>query len=144
VRARCNAEHTLPLTTTAYSGHLLPGHEDDSRWRAEAAAQAERQLGTTVLGLVRQSLLDGHEYAAMLEGAALGIQVRGTDLVEHAATAWMSEPRPLTEGRKARQGSGSPLAQRVLVVLVWHHQGCEGMSEAGGDGQAQQMATRLH
>src|SRR5450755_588448 len=74
-RARYNVEHTPPLATSAYSGYLLPGHEDDLRWRAEAAARAERQLRATVRDLVRQSLLDGHEHAIMLEGAALGIQV---------------------------------------------------------------------
>jgi hypothetical protein len=74
-RARYNAEHTPPLATTVYSGYLLPGHEDDLRWRAEAAALTERRLRTTVRNLVRQSLLDGHEHAVMLEGAALGIQV---------------------------------------------------------------------
>jgi hypothetical protein len=63
------------LTSTTYSAELLPGHDDDLRWRAEAAARAERRLMAIVHDLVRQSLLDGHEHAAMLDGAALGIQV---------------------------------------------------------------------
>jgi hypothetical protein len=46
-RARHNAEHSPPLSSTTYSGYLL----------------------------VRQSLLDGHEHAVMLDGAALGVQV---------------------------------------------------------------------
>jgi hypothetical protein len=74
-RARYNAEHSPPLSSATYSGYLLPGHEDDLRWRAEAAAWSERQLRTTVLDLVRQSLLDGREHAAILDGAALGVQV---------------------------------------------------------------------
>jgi hypothetical protein len=74
-RARYNAEHSPPLTTTTYSGHLLPAREDDLRWRAESAARTERRLTPIVRGLVRRSLLDGHEHAVMLDGAALGIQV---------------------------------------------------------------------
>jgi hypothetical protein len=54
---------------------LLPGHDDDLRWRAEAAVRTERRLKAVVHDLVRQSLLDGHEHAAMLDGAALGIQI---------------------------------------------------------------------
>jgi len=50
-------------------------HEDELRWRAEVAARAERRLRTTVHELVRQSLLDGHEHAVILDGAALGVQV---------------------------------------------------------------------
>ena len=74
-RARYNAEHATPLRSTTYCGYFLPGHEDDLRWRAEAAARTERRLRTTVHDLVRQSLLDGHEQAVMLDGAALGVQV---------------------------------------------------------------------
>jgi hypothetical protein len=74
-RARHNAEHSPPLTSTTYTGDLLPGREDDLRWRAEAAARDERRLGAVVHDLIRQSLLDGREHASMLEGAALGIQV---------------------------------------------------------------------
>jgi hypothetical protein len=74
-RAHYNAEHSPPLSSTTYSGYLLPGHEDDLRWQAEAAARTERRLRTTVHDLVRRSLLDGHEQAVMLDGAALGVQV---------------------------------------------------------------------
>jgi hypothetical protein len=74
-RASYNAEHSPPLSSTTYSGYLLPGREDDLRWRAEAAARTERRLRMTVHDLVRQSLLDGHEHAVMLDGAALGVQV---------------------------------------------------------------------
>jgi hypothetical protein len=74
-RARYNAEHSPPLSSTTYSEYLLPSHEDDLRWRAEAAARTERRLRTTVNDLVRQSLLGGHEHAVMLDGAALGVQV---------------------------------------------------------------------
>jgi hypothetical protein len=74
-RARYNAEHSPPLNSTTYSRYLLPGPQDDLRWRAEAAARTERQLRTTVHELVRQSLLDGHEHAVMLDGAALGLQI---------------------------------------------------------------------
>lgn len=74
-RARYNAGHSPALTTTTYSAELLPGHDDELRWRAEAAVRTERRLRTAVHDLLRQSLLDGHEHAAMLDGAALGIQV---------------------------------------------------------------------
>jgi hypothetical protein len=37
--------------------------------------RTERKLRAVVHALVRRSLLDGHEHAAMLDGAALGIQV---------------------------------------------------------------------
>jgi hypothetical protein len=74
-RARYNAEHAPPLTSTTYTGDLLPGREVDLRWRAEDAARTERRLGVIVHRLVRASLLDGREHAAMLDGADLGIQV---------------------------------------------------------------------
>jgi len=74
-RARYNVEHSPPLTSTTYTGNLLPGREDELRWRAEAAVRVERQLRDIVHGLVRHSLLDGHEHASMLDGAALGVQV---------------------------------------------------------------------
>ncbi|MBS2966517.1 hypothetical protein KGA66_25990 [Actinocrinis puniceicyclus] len=75
-RARYNDEHAPPLTTSTYTGHLLPGREDDLRFRAEDAARAERRLRPIVHDLVRASLLDGHEHAVMLDGAALGIHVQ--------------------------------------------------------------------
>ena len=74
-RARYNAEHSPPLTSTTYIADLLPGRDDDLRWRAETAVRTERRLRAVVHDLVRQSLLDGHEHAAMLDGAALGVQV---------------------------------------------------------------------
>lgn len=74
-RARYNDEHTPPLTTATYVGHLLPGREDDLRYRAEEAARIERRLRPIVHDLIRQSLLDGREHAVMLDGAALGIHV---------------------------------------------------------------------
>ena len=74
-RARYNADHTPALTTTTFTGHLLPSREDDLRYRAEAAARTERRLRPIVHDLVRRSLLDGHEHAVMLDGAALGIHV---------------------------------------------------------------------
>jgi hypothetical protein len=42
-RAHYNAEHSPPLRSTTDSGYLLPGHEDDLRWQAEAAARTERR-----------------------------------------------------------------------------------------------------
>jgi hypothetical protein len=74
-RARYKAEHSLPLTSTTYTADLLPGRDDGLRWRAEAAARTERRLRAVVHDPVRESLLDGREHAAMLDGAALGIQV---------------------------------------------------------------------
>ena len=74
-RSQYNAAHTPPLTSATYTGDLLPGREDELRWRAEEAVRTERRLGAMVISLLRESLLDGHEHAAMLDGAALGIQV---------------------------------------------------------------------
>jgi hypothetical protein len=74
-KARYNSENSPSLTSSTYTGYLLPGEEDDLRWRAEAAARTERRLKTIVHDLVRQSLLDGQEHAVLLDGAALGIQV---------------------------------------------------------------------
>jgi hypothetical protein len=74
-RTRYNNDHMPPLTTATYTGHLLPGRDDDLRLRAEQAAGAERRLRPVVHDLVRRSLLDGHEHAVMLDGAALGIHV---------------------------------------------------------------------
>ena len=62
-----------PLTSMTYVADLLPGR--DLRWRAETAVRTERRFKAVVHDLVRQSLLDGHEHAAMLDGAALGVQV---------------------------------------------------------------------
>ena len=45
-RARYNAEHSPPLSSTIYTGNLLPGHEDELRWQAEAPARAERRLAS--------------------------------------------------------------------------------------------------
>jgi hypothetical protein len=75
-RTKYNARNSPPLTTAAYTGDLMPGREDDLRWRAESAVRDERRLHATVCSLLRQSLLDGREHAAMLDGAALGIQPR--------------------------------------------------------------------
>ncbi|HEX6519132.1 MAG TPA: hypothetical protein VF070_03845 [Streptosporangiaceae bacterium] len=74
-RSKYNAVNSPPLTTATYTGDLMPGREDDLRWRAESAVRNERRLRATVRPLLRQSLLDGREHAAMLDGAALGIQV---------------------------------------------------------------------
>ncbi|MCK9876953.1 hypothetical protein MXD61_12280 [Frankia sp. AgPm24] len=74
-RARYNARHSPALATMTYTGDLLPGQEDELRWRAESATRAERTLRSAVHRLVCESLLDGKEHAVMLEGAALGIQV---------------------------------------------------------------------
>ena len=74
-RAQYNAQHTPPLATSTHTASLLPGREDELRWQAEAAVRTECRLKTVVHTLVRNSLLDGHEHAAMLDGAALGIQV---------------------------------------------------------------------
>jgi hypothetical protein len=74
-RSQYNTAHTPPLTTETYTGGLLPGREDELRWKAEHAVRAERRLRSTVHSLLRESLLDGREHAAMLDGSALGIQV---------------------------------------------------------------------
>ncbi|HEY1454902.1 MAG TPA: hypothetical protein VGG31_00280 [Candidatus Dormibacteraeota bacterium] len=74
-RSQYNAAHTPSLTTSTYTSGLLPGQEDELRWRAEHAVRIERRLQVTVHTLLRESLLDGHEHAAMLDGAALGIQI---------------------------------------------------------------------
>jgi hypothetical protein len=74
-RSQFNAAHTPPLITETYTSGLLPGREDELRWKAEYAVRAERRLRVTVHSLLRESLLDGREHAAMLDGSALGIQV---------------------------------------------------------------------
>lgn len=74
-RSEYNAVNAPPLTTKTYTRLLLPRPEDDLRRRAERAARAERRLQVVVHSLLRRSLLDGQEHAAMLDGAALGIQV---------------------------------------------------------------------
>ena len=73
-RVRYNETHTPPLKTSTYTGHLLPRPEDELRLRAEDAVRGERRLRSIVHDLVRKSLMDGHEHAVMLDGAALGIQ----------------------------------------------------------------------
>jgi len=47
-RARYNAEHTPPMGSATYTGELLPGREDELRWRAEGAARTERRLRVVV------------------------------------------------------------------------------------------------
>jgi hypothetical protein len=74
-RSQYNAAHTPPLTTETYTDGLLPRREDELRWKVEHAVRAERRLRATVHSLLRESLLDGREHAAMLDGSALGIQV---------------------------------------------------------------------
>ena len=74
-RSQYNATHAPPLTTETHTSGLLPGREDELRWKAEHAVRAERRLRATVHSLLRESLLDGREHAAMLDGSALGIQV---------------------------------------------------------------------
>jgi hypothetical protein len=42
------------LATATYTGDdLMPGHEDDLRWRAESAVRNERRLRATVRSLLR-------------------------------------------------------------------------------------------
>jgi hypothetical protein len=53
----------------------MPGREDQLRWRAESAVRDERRLRVIVRSLIQGPLLDGREHAAMLDGAALGIQI---------------------------------------------------------------------
>jgi hypothetical protein len=81
-RARYNADHTPPLTTTTYTGHLLPQPEDRIRYQAEDGARLLRGLIRTTRALVRASLLDGHEHAEEFATFILGITVRADD--DHA------------------------------------------------------------
>lgn len=46
-RAARVAAHTPPLATSTYTGDLLPGEEDELRWRAEHAVRTERRLQAT-------------------------------------------------------------------------------------------------
>jgi hypothetical protein len=55
----------------------LPTADDRDRYRAESGARLEKQLRVSVLDLLGKSLLDGHEHAADILGAELGIQVKG-------------------------------------------------------------------
>lgn len=78
-RARYNSEHNQPLTTSTYSGHLLPNDDDHDRYRLEAATRFVLRLNTTIRDLTRGSLRDGHEHAADFPGFRLGIQIRADD-----------------------------------------------------------------
>ena len=64
-RSQYNTAHTPPLTTETYTGGLLPGPEDELRWKAEHAVRAERRLRVTVHSLLRESLLDGRDAGAL-------------------------------------------------------------------------------
>ncbi len=75
-RARYNATHTPALPTSTYSGPWLPSADDWDRYALEAAARLEQRLTSAVRGLVKSTLQDGREHAALLDGLALGIQVR--------------------------------------------------------------------
>lgn len=78
-RAQYNATHTSPLATATFTAPLLPTEDDWQRYELEAGARLERRVAVTVHGLVRNSLGDGHEHAALLDGAALGVQVRALE-----------------------------------------------------------------
>ncbi|WP_239332283.1 hypothetical protein [Frankia sp. CiP3] len=75
-RQRYNAEQDKPLTTDAYSRHLLPGQDDQDRYLLEAGTRLAKRLDTAVRDLVRGSLRDGHEHAVDLPGFRLGLLVR--------------------------------------------------------------------
>lgn len=53
--------------------------DDLDRYRAEAGVRLHRQLTTVVRDLVRDSLLDGHEHAADMAGATVGVLVRADE-----------------------------------------------------------------
>jgi len=74
-RRRYNAEHPSAHDHKTYTEDLLPRREDRLRWGIEAAARARRKLKASVHTLVRQSLLDGHEHAAIFDGAVVGIHI---------------------------------------------------------------------
>lgn len=78
-RSRYNATHTPALTTNTYTAHLRPEDVDHLRYLAEAATRFERKLATSIKNLTHASLLDGHEHAAIVGGARLGIQIRAED-----------------------------------------------------------------
>ncbi|MEU4227968.1 hypothetical protein AB0F17_27075 [Nonomuraea sp. NPDC026600] len=78
-RARYNAAHTKPLSSSAYVGWLLPGKDDYERYQLEAATRLRRRLDAIVCGLVRDSLRDGHEHVVDMRTFVLGIQVRAED-----------------------------------------------------------------
>ncbi len=75
-RQRYNAEQDKPLTTDAYSRHLLPGQDDQDRYLLEAGTRLAKRLDTAVRDLVRGSLRDSHEHAVDLPGFRLGLLVR--------------------------------------------------------------------
>ncbi|OHV34834.1 MULTISPECIES: hypothetical protein [Pseudofrankia] len=75
-RQRFNADHDKPLTTDTHSHHLLPGPDDEDRYRLEAGTRLALRLDATVRDLTRGSLRDGHEHAADLAGFRLGILIR--------------------------------------------------------------------
>ncbi|GAA0993283.1 hypothetical protein GCM10009555_083620 [Acrocarpospora macrocephala] len=77
--ARYNSEHNQALTTSTYSGHLLPSRADHDRYLLEAATRFALRLNSTIRDLARGSLHDGHEHAADFPGFRLGIQIRADD-----------------------------------------------------------------
>jgi hypothetical protein len=58
-RSQYNAAHAPPLTTETYTSHLLPGREDELRWKAEHAVRAERRLRVTVHSCCASRFLTG-------------------------------------------------------------------------------------
>jgi hypothetical protein len=75
-RLRYNAEHDKPLTSDTYSRHLLPGPDDQDRYRLEAGTRLAKRLDAAVRDLVRGSLRDGHEHAVDFPTFRLGLLVR--------------------------------------------------------------------
>lgn len=111
-RSQYNAAHTPPLTTETYTSGLLPAREDELRWKAEHAVRTERRLRATVHALLRESLLDGCEHAAMLDGSALGIQVLADQGTRPTSRCASSAQSPAAWSRPS--SASSPAASSTL------------------------------
>src|ERR1700744_3049270 len=117
-----------PLTTDTYTSGLLPGREDKLRWNAENAVRTERRLRETVHSLLRESLLDGREHAAMLGGAALGIQIvvqEGSHRSREApgrrslSRQTRSAPAPAKDPRRTRTMMAAARATATTPAIAW-------------------------
>lgn len=78
-RARYNADHARPLTSSTYVGHLLPDQDDHERYQMEAGIRLLRHLDQALRALIRASLNDGREHSADYATFVIGIQVRADD-----------------------------------------------------------------
>jgi len=93
-RARYNTEHTQPLPTSTFIGHLLPDESDRIRLLAEEATRAVRRLREGVRTITAASLRDGHEHRLSAGASIIGVQVRADHGHETYAAVRITGPVP--------------------------------------------------